>query len=126
VILSWEDARPDAAGDDGFNLVVHEFAHKLDMLSGSANGAPPLPTKEERVRWMEVCTAEYQLLEQGEGGDLLDRYGAANPGEFFAVATEVFFDRAGAMKHQKPDLYEVLSGFYRQDPAKRQHRRQTH
>lgn len=66
------------------NVIYHEFAHALDMLTGSASGAPLLPTKEERVRWMEVCTAEYRLLQQGEGGHLLDRYGSVNPGEFFA------------------------------------------
>jgi hypothetical protein len=109
----------------GHNVIYHEFAHALDMLTGSASGAPLLPTKEERVRWMEVCTAEYRLLQQGEGGHLLDRYGSVNPGEFFAVATELFFDKPVAMQRHKGDLYDVLEGFYRQDPAEREGNRRS-
>ena len=127
VSIAWDAAARQARHPErGHNVVYHEFAHALDMLSGSANGAPSLPTKEERVRWMEVCTAEYRLLQEGEGGHLLDRYGSVNPGEFFAVATEVFFDKPAAMQHHKRDLYDVLEGFYRQDPAERERKHAAH
>src|ERR687897_935233 len=105
--------------DRGRNVVFHEFAHKLDMLDDLIDGTPPLPDPAARDRWIEVCTAEYELLRAGEGGDLLSDYAAVNPGEFFAVATEVFFGLPGEMRDQKPALYGVLREFYRQDPATR-------
>jgi Mlc titration factor MtfA (ptsG expression regulator) len=103
-------------------VVLHEFAHKLDMLDGMVDGTPPLLDGAARRRWIAVCTAEYDLLRAGEGGDLLRGYAAVNPGEFFAVATEVFFDRPGELQSQKPALYDVMRAFYRQDPAARARR----
>jgi hypothetical protein len=100
-------------------VVLHELAHKLDMLDDLIDGTPPLPDQAARRRWIEVCTAEYRMLRAGIGGHLLWSYAAVNPGEFFAVATEVFFTRPLEMREQKPALYEVLADFYRQDPATR-------
>ncbi len=120
VVIAWDAARAGARHPErGYNVVLHEFAHKLDMLDGMVDGTPPLPDRAARQRWIDVCTAEYRLLRSGEGGDLLRGYAGVNPGEFFAVATEVFFDRPGELHAQKPALYDVLRAFYRQDPAAR-------
>jgi Mlc titration factor MtfA (ptsG expression regulator) len=122
-IIAWDAAREQARHPErGFNVVYHEFAHKLDMLDGTVDGTPPLATDADRERWIEVCTREYQLLRRGESGGVLDPYGTVNPGEFFAVATEVFFDRPLALEEHKPELYDVLRAFYNQDPAARQRR----
>jgi len=123
VLIAWDAVRADARHPGwGHNVVVHEFAHKLDMLDNIIDGTPPLPDDEARRRWVEVCTREYRLLRAGEGGHLLDTYGASNPGEFFAVATEVFFSLPGELAAEKPELYEVLADFYNQDPAARERR----
>jgi Mlc titration factor MtfA (ptsG expression regulator) len=123
VILSWEDVRYEARHPwQGRNLVFHEFAHQLDMLDGVINGTPPLGSPEQYRRWQEVMTAEYQrLIHESEHGraTLLDEYGTTNEGEFFAVATECFFERPAEMARRHPQLYEVLRGYYRQDPATR-------
>lgn len=120
VVLAWDavafDARHPARGQ---NVVFHEFAHKLDMLDGVIDGTPPLPDDDARRRWIDVCTREFTALSAGLADPLLRDYGAEDPGEFFAVATEVFFCRPVEMRETKPELYEVLSGFYRQDPAAR-------
>jgi Mlc titration factor MtfA (ptsG expression regulator) len=121
VVIAWDAARADARHPErGHNVVFHEFAHKLDMLDDLVDGTPPLSDRTARERWIDVCTAEYRLLRAGRGGHLLRAYATVNPGEFFAVATEVFFDLPGEMLEQKPDLYGVLRDFYRQDPARRE------
>lgn len=123
VLIAWDAARREARHPErGHNVVYHEFAHKLDMAGGGIDGTPPLPDRTLRRRWVEVCTREYEAVRQGRSGHLLDPYAGINPGEFFAVATEVFFDRPMDMEHSKPDLYGVLRGFYRQDPAARERR----
>lgn len=120
VIVAWDAARADARHPErGHNVVLHEFAHKLDMLDNLVDGTPPLPDQAARERWIRVCTTEYRLLRMGQGGHLLWSYAGVNPGEFFAVATEVFFGRPVEMQAEKPELYEVLRDFYRQDPAAR-------
>lgn len=120
VIVAWNavsiDARHPARGQ---NVVYHEFAHKLDMLDGTVDGTPPLLDGSARERWIEVCTREFKALRRGRSGDLIRDYGAENPGEFFAVATEVFFSKPVQMQADKPELYGVLADFYRQDPAAR-------
>ncbi|HXZ99441.1 MAG TPA: M90 family metallopeptidase [Candidatus Binatia bacterium] len=124
VLIAWEAARRDARHPEwGRNVVYHEFAHKLDMLDGGVDGTPPLETRAEHRRWVEVCQAEYERLRGGEGGELLDPYGGVTPGEFFAVVTEVFFTRPQALQLEKPELYAVLRDFYRQDPADRERRK---
>jgi Mlc titration factor MtfA (ptsG expression regulator) len=123
VLIAWDAARAGARHPErGYNVVLHEFAHKLDMLDGLVDGTPPLPDQAARQRWIDVCTAAYRQLRAGQGGDLLRSYAGVNPGEFFAVATEVFFDRPGEMQADKPALYDVLRAFYRQDPAARARR----
>jgi Mlc titration factor MtfA (ptsG expression regulator) len=123
VVLVWKDVR--RAGrrpHGGANLVWHEFAHQLDMLDRSLDGTPPLKSLDQRRRWQEVMTAEYnQLVADSESGrpTLLDEYGASNEAEFFAVATECFFDLPGPMRQEHPRLYALLAEFYCQDPAER-------
>ncbi len=123
VLIAWDAARSGARHPErGVNVVLHEFAHKLDMLDGLVDGTPPLPDAAARRRWVEVCTDEYRRLRAGEDGSPLRGYAAVNPGEFFAVATEVFFDRPVELAALKPTLYAVLRDFYRQDPAARTRR----
>lgn len=120
IVIAWDEAIRNARHPErGHNVVFHEFAHKLDMRDGVVDGTPPLQDSEQVRRWAEVCTREFEELRAGTGGDLLDAYGATDPGEFFAVATEVFFDRPVEMQEEKPELYGVLRDFYRQDPAAR-------
>ena len=130
VILAWDSAKKSATSQDtGHNVIYHEFAHKIDMADGVSDGAPPMH-QDERARWVEVCTREFELLRSGEKlHPFLDPYAAVNASEFFAVATEFFFDKPVEMAHHKPDLYGVLEEFYHQDPASRelayQHRDQV-
>jgi Mlc titration factor MtfA (ptsG expression regulator) len=123
VILVWDAVRRTGRHPEGgHNVVYHEFAHKLDMLDGRADGTPPLHGRSEYAHWAEVCSREYlSLREQARrrAHGLLDAYGATNEAEFFAVATEIFFDRPVELQHHHPELYRVLQAFYRQDPAAR-------
>jgi Mlc titration factor MtfA (ptsG expression regulator) len=123
VILAWDAVKHGAVHpDDGLNVVFHEFAHKLDMLDGDADGVPPLGSKAEYKTWHEVCEREYNHLVRRTNRGLesfLDDYGATHPAEFFAVATEYYFEKSEEMKRRRPKLYGVLRGFFRQDPAVR-------
>jgi MtfA peptidase len=124
VILSWADALAGGRHQaDGDNLVLHEFAHQLDMQNGrSTHGTPPLATREQYDRWQEVMTAEFRRLERDCNRGrrtLLDCYGTENMAEFFAVSTECFFELPVEMLEHHPQLYDILRDFYRQDPARR-------
>jgi len=121
VVLTW-DAVARGASDlrDGHNLVLHEFAHQLDFEDGSTDGAPWLDTRQQYRSWARVLSSEFDAFRAAtDAGEstLLDAYGATNPVEFFAVATEFFFERAHEMRAKHPVLYEQLQQFYRQDPA---------
>ena len=123
VILVWDAVLHGARHpEQGHNVVYHEFAHQLDMLDGAADGTPPLPESDQFSEWVEVCSREFQrlrgLAEKGHH-TFLDAYGASSEAEFFAVATEEFFDRPLALRQHAPDLYRVLGDYYRQDPAQR-------
>ena len=122
LILSWAEVDAEARQiGQGTNLVLHEFAHQLDMRSGDAEGVPPLP-RALRKRWQTVMGREYRhLCQAAERGHatLLDPYGATNPAEFFAVATECFFENPVELGEQRPELYELLRAYYHQDPAGR-------
>jgi len=121
VVLSWDAARGGALDpEDGHNLVLHEFAHKLDMLDGLADGTPPLPDESRLQAWVKTMTAEFtKLRDAAEHGraTVLDQYGATNPAEFFAVATECFFERGRLLHDRHPQLYAVLRDYYCQDTA---------
>ncbi|MBK6320749.1 MAG: zinc-dependent peptidase [Burkholderiales bacterium] len=124
VILSWDDTVHGAAvADDGRNVVIHEFAHQLDQENGAAQGAPPPllgDTEYDGARWSQVFHAAFAHLQaeasQGVQG-VLDHYGAKNPGEFFAVVSEVFFEQPQALAAEYPALYQELQGYYKLDPA---------
>lgn len=119
VVLSWSAARTGAQRPDrGQNVVYHEFAHQLDMLDGVTDGTPPLEDEADRRRWVEVCTAAYDSV-RAQGSPVLRPYAGTNPAEFFAVATEVFFNRPHDLCEHEPELYVELRRFYKQDPASR-------
>ncbi len=122
VILVWDDVKRDARrAEDGRNVVFHEFAHKIDMLDGGADGTPPLPDGAARRTWAEVCAEIYLALKDHDPDvrRVLDPYGATNEAEFFAVATESFFERPEDLVRALPDLYHLLADFYKQDPRAR-------
>ena len=121
VVLSWSDVLHGASNsDDGYNVVLHEFAHKLDEENSGTNGLPILHEIDHYAEWAEVLGREYRLLEDRVArrkNKVIDDYGLTSPPEFFAVATESFFEKASAMQKKLPDLYAQLKKFYRVDPA---------
>jgi Mlc titration factor MtfA (ptsG expression regulator) len=121
VIVAW-DAVVDGAFDphDGVNVVLHEFAHQLDQDTGPANGAPYVGRGAIQRGWARVMNREFDALRARLAGDeptLIERYAATNPAEFFAVTTELFFEKPGALVSERPELYEQLKRCYRLDPA---------
>jgi Mlc titration factor MtfA (ptsG expression regulator) len=121
LILSWEDASTTGA-EVGYNVVIHEFAHKLDMLNGDANGFPPLHADMSRQAWSEAFSEAYAAFCRRVDADEameVDPYAAEDPAEFFAVMSEAFFEIPLAVKLHFPHVYEQLALFYRQDPAAR-------
>jgi len=120
LVLAWEDVKRDIGGNL-HNVVLHEFAHQLDAETGEMNGAPILVGVELRTRWAGAMSDAYERLaaaaERNEE-TLIDPYGAGDPAEFFAVATETFFLAPRELAEEEPDLYAVLRDYYRQDPAR--------
>jgi Mlc titration factor MtfA (ptsG expression regulator) len=120
VVLSWDNTRTGAANaKDGRNLVLHEFAHQLDQADGKADGAPALGSREQYQRWQKVCSRVFNdLRDKVERGNktVIDDYGATNPAEFFAVATETFFEKPHQLNKRRPELYALLSEYYRVNP----------
>jgi len=120
VILSWQDAIDGAAvPGDGRNVVIHEFAHQLDQENGQANGAPRMPRRSALAQWSRVLGDEFAALQRRvrEGQpSLLSDYGATDPAEFFAVASEVFFEQPQRLADDHADLYRELSRYYRVNP----------
>ena len=120
VFIAWDTARRQARyPEGGRNVVLHEFAHKLDAQDGTLDGTPLILDRDQRRRWVEVCEEEYRSLRRGQGSTLIDSYAATSPSEFFAVVTEVFFSRGADLAAERPDLYREFSRYYRQDPAAR-------
>ena len=123
VVIAWDAARAAARHPErGQDVVLHEFAHQLDLRDGMVDGTPPMADPEERQRWIDVCTPALERLRTDDAyhHGVLDPYAGTDPGEFFAVSTEVFFTRPTGLRDVQPALYEVLSDFYRQDPAARE------
>ena len=125
LILSWQDTQ--MAGE-GYNVVIHEFAHKLDMINGQPDGLPPLAPDMDQEAWLDALDGAYEdfchRVEKAErqGEEALDQlpldpYAAENPGEFFAVASESFFECPEQLLAAYPTLYRQFCRFYRQDPA---------
>ena len=134
LLISWHDAQ--MAGE-GYNVVIHEFAHKLDMLNGEADGVPPLPVDISRQEWENELLAAYgdfckrvdaseaDSSDEGEPFDAsltIDPYASENPGEFFAVLSETFFEMPELLHREYPALYALFARFYRQDPRQRHSR----
>jgi len=105
---------------DGQNVVLHEFAHQLDQEDGAADGAPILERGSLYAAWARILHEEYERFQRTVKRGfktVMDEYGATHPAEFFAVATETFFEKPHAMKRRNPALYEVLKGYYKLDPV---------
>ncbi len=123
LILSWEQVQQDTSNwQDGHNVVLHEFAHQLDQEDGKANGVPILQRNSDYSIWAQVMTEEYEKLcnsvQQGIK-TVINSYGATNPAEFFAVATETFFEKPHQLLKKHPALYELLQRYYQLDPIQR-------
>lgn len=121
VVVSWEQVKQDIDNwRDGRNVVLHEFAHQLDQEDGKAEGVPILQSSSDYAIWAKVMTEEYQQLchdvLQGVK-TVMDSYGATNPAEFFAVATETFFEKPHQLLSKHPALYEQLQRYYQLDPV---------
>ena len=121
VMLNWHDvAGAGASAETGFNVVIHEFVHKIDLRDGAPDGCPPLPSRGERQRWLEVMEANYQAFRErviraerfGEDPPWLDDYGATAIDEFFAVACEAYFVNRARFTQEFPQLTQLFDGFY--------------
>jgi len=120
LLISWRDVQ--MAGE-GYNVVIHEFAHKLDMLNGEADGIPPLHTGMDRAAWIKTLDAAYddfcQRVDAAEASGReteIDPYASEHPGEFFAVLSETLFEDPALLARSYPQLYRMLAEFYRIDP----------
>ena len=121
VVLAWNQT-VNAGVIDGHNLVIHEFAHKLDMQNGAANGFPPLHRNMSVPAWTRALSAGFKYSQNrcDRGRHIgIDCYAASSPAEFFAVLSEVFFERPDVVKQQYPDIYDLFCQYYRQDPLVR-------
>ncbi len=120
LLVSWRDVK--MAGE-GYNVVIHEFAHKLDMLNGDTDGMPALHSGLTQAEWEATLLAAYEhFCARVDSGDdtWIDPYAAEHPAEFFAVLSECFFDAPDVVRAEYPALYRLLSRYYRQDPLSRQ------
>lgn len=120
VVLAWDSVKRDARNfQDGHNVAIHEFAHQIDQEDGRADGAPILEMRSAYSAWSQTFSEEYELLQNQtlEGKrSVMDNYGATDPAEFFAVATETFFEKPVQLKKKHPELYHELQGFYKVNP----------
>jgi Mlc titration factor MtfA (ptsG expression regulator) len=121
VVLAWDSVKNGAINfRDGHNVTMHEFAHQLDQEDGRSDGAPILGMRSAYSAWSRVFSKEYELLLQktkkGQRS-IMDKYGVTNPAEFFAVATETFFEKPAQLLKKHPELYHELQGFYKVNPV---------
>lgn len=117
VVLAWDSVTGGTSNVyDARNVVLHEFAHQLDQENGTADGAPILAARSRYVAWARVLGSEYEAM-QKRRRSVMDRYGATNPAEFFAVATETFFEKPRQMQKRHPELYDELREYYQLDPV---------
>jgi len=120
VLIAWDQAYAASSNPGhGHNVTLHEFAHKLDMVDHVVDGTPLLGRRVDRQRWYDVCTEVFVAMQEGVDRPPLDPYAATNPAEFFAVATEIFFDLPTQLEAEEPALFGVLRDYYGQDPAAR-------
>ncbi len=122
VVLSWKDVEASGWGD-GYNVVIHEAAHRLDQLDGEVNGRPALHEDMDPVEWLDVFSRAFKDLSRRASGRRrrlrIDPYAVEDDGEFFAVASEYFFEQPEVLQGEYPEVYRLLHAFYRQDPALR-------
>lgn len=120
VVLSWNSVRGGALNfDDGHNVTMHEFAHQLDQEDGNADGAPILAERSAYRSWARICSKEFERLQKRSrrsSRSVMDDYGATNPAEFFAVATETFFEKPEKLSEKHPELYAELLHYYQVNP----------
>ncbi len=120
VVLAWDSVKGGTSNvHDAQNVVLHEFAHQLDQEDGTADGAPILSRRARYVAWARVLGAEYENLrgsKKKRRRSVMNKYGATNPAEFFAVATETFFEKPKQMQKRHPELYDELRDYYKLDP----------
>ncbi len=121
LVLAWDSAKSGAADPfDAHNTVLHEFAHQLDFEDGLTDGTPRLDSPARYAAWARVLGHELEVLRVADRlgtPTLLNKYGATNTAEFFAVVTEFFFEQPHALRARHPELYEQLQQFFRQDPT---------
>jgi Mlc titration factor MtfA (ptsG expression regulator) len=121
VVLSWEDVLAGASGDEGgYNSVIHEFVHQLDLENGASDGVPKLETHEQYESWERVFTEAFERFERRVNADrptVIDEYGVEGPDEFFAVAVEHFFQTPDELRSEYPKLYNELKAYFKQDPV---------
>jgi Mlc titration factor MtfA (ptsG expression regulator) len=121
VVLAWDSVKGGTLNiTDARNVVLHEFAHQLDQEDGSADGAPILEHRSSYIVWARVLSEEYEALQRKKKKGrraVMSKYGATNPAEFFAVATEAFFEKSKQMKKKHPELYDELRNYYKLDPV---------
>jgi Mlc titration factor MtfA (ptsG expression regulator) len=122
VVLAWDSVKGGTLNiTDARNVVLHEFAHQLDQEDGTADGAPILERRSRYAAWARVLSSEYEGLQKKKRKhrrSVLNKYGATNPAEFFAVATETFFEKSKQMEKKHPELYDELKNYYKLDPTK--------
>jgi len=120
VVLAWDNVRHGAANfKDGHNVTMHEFAHQLDQEDGAGDGTPILETRSAYSAWAYIFSKEYDLLQRKTKRgrkSVMYKYGATNPAEFFAVATETFFEKPRQFKKKHPELFNELQDFYKVNP----------
>ncbi len=120
VVLAWDSVTGGTSNiTDARNVVLHEFAHQLDQEDGAADGAPILEHRSAYVAWARVLGEEYAVLQKSKKAhrrSVMNKYGATNPAEFFAVATETFFEKPKQMQKRHPELYDELRDYYKLDP----------
>jgi Mlc titration factor MtfA (ptsG expression regulator) len=120
LILAWDEIQADRAAGDDRNVVIHEFAHRLDQANPAGEGFPDLQDAALAERWPTVMTREYEALTKAlDAGEitLLDPYAAESPAEFFAVVTETFFTQPASLRTRLPELFDLLRDYYQVDPA---------
>lgn len=121
VVLAWDSVQGGTLNiTDARNVVLHEFAHQLDQEDGAADGAPILEHRSSYVTWARVLSKEYEALQRKKRKRrkaVMNKYGATNPAEFFAVATETFFEKPKQMKRKHPELYDELRNYYKLNPV---------
>jgi hypothetical protein len=122
VVLSWKDVEASGWGD-GYNVIIHEAAHRLDLLDGEVNGRPALHTTMDAAKWSSVFSGAFADLKRrahrGKRKLRIDPYAMEDDAEFFAVTSEYFFEQPGVLFSEYPDVYQQLREYYKQDPRGR-------